>query len=262
MVLDPTICFERDTNQALQINDDKRAKYVPRLPYLSEKYGISLYNWDVAGLLFGARGCLPKFTCNILKSFKIPFYEVQKIDMLDVNPVTRLAPVSPVQPIILHFSDGGHSDGMTCHFDALYEKTQVSNFLFVKLGFDVTPEIKAHWSQIRRTRWPFDRTSSPDPVPREVSVKRLSHVNPKVWRGPILLEEGGDGSIRFGYQGYYRIFQHAHVPCDGLVPAFRQHTHRTGVCDQDHLQSYDGAIASCRNVGDLWATLYIEIALT
>ncbi|KAJ4446921.1 hypothetical protein ANN_13622 [Periplaneta americana] len=27
MVLDPTICFERDTNQALQINDDKRAKY-------------------------------------------------------------------------------------------------------------------------------------------------------------------------------------------------------------------------------------------
>ncbi|KAJ4426724.1 hypothetical protein ANN_26523 [Periplaneta americana] len=31
MVLDPTICFERDTNQALQINDDKRAKYVPCL---------------------------------------------------------------------------------------------------------------------------------------------------------------------------------------------------------------------------------------
>ncbi|KAJ4431271.1 hypothetical protein ANN_19868 [Periplaneta americana] len=56
MVLDPTICFERDTNQALQINDDKRAKYVPCLPYLSEKYGISLYNWDVTGLLFGARG--------------------------------------------------------------------------------------------------------------------------------------------------------------------------------------------------------------
>ncbi|KAJ4432184.1 hypothetical protein ANN_20800 [Periplaneta americana] len=56
MVLDPTICFERDTNQALQMNGDKRAKYVPCLPYLSEKYGISLYNWDVAGLLFGARG--------------------------------------------------------------------------------------------------------------------------------------------------------------------------------------------------------------
>ncbi|KAJ4445966.1 hypothetical protein ANN_12652 [Periplaneta americana] len=62
MVLDPTICFERDTNQALQMNDDKRAEYVPCLPYLSEKYGISLYNWDVADLLFGARGCLPKFT--------------------------------------------------------------------------------------------------------------------------------------------------------------------------------------------------------
>ncbi|KAJ4429195.1 hypothetical protein ANN_26198 [Periplaneta americana] len=28
VVLDPTICFERDTNQALQINDDKRAKYI------------------------------------------------------------------------------------------------------------------------------------------------------------------------------------------------------------------------------------------
>ncbi|KAJ4428011.1 hypothetical protein ANN_24025 [Periplaneta americana] len=37
MVLDSTICFERDTNQALQINDDKRAKYVPRLAYLNEK---------------------------------------------------------------------------------------------------------------------------------------------------------------------------------------------------------------------------------
>ncbi|KAJ4429550.1 hypothetical protein ANN_21719 [Periplaneta americana] len=81
MVLDPTICFERDTNQALQINDDKRGKYVPCLPYLSEKYGISLFNWDVTGLLFGARGCLPKFTCNILKSFQILFYEVQKIVM-------------------------------------------------------------------------------------------------------------------------------------------------------------------------------------
>ncbi|KAJ4438360.1 hypothetical protein ANN_14302 [Periplaneta americana] len=56
MVLDPTICFERDTNQALQINDDKRAKYLPCLPYLSEKYGILLYNWDVTGLLFVARG--------------------------------------------------------------------------------------------------------------------------------------------------------------------------------------------------------------
>ncbi|KAJ4431380.1 hypothetical protein ANN_19977 [Periplaneta americana] len=56
MVLDPTICFERDTNQALEINDDKRAKYLPCLPYLSEKYGISLYNWDATGLLFGARG--------------------------------------------------------------------------------------------------------------------------------------------------------------------------------------------------------------
>ncbi|KAJ4448159.1 hypothetical protein ANN_10172 [Periplaneta americana] len=33
MVLDPTICFERDTNQALQINDDKRAKYVPCLRF-------------------------------------------------------------------------------------------------------------------------------------------------------------------------------------------------------------------------------------
>ncbi|KAJ4442507.1 hypothetical protein ANN_04094 [Periplaneta americana] len=67
MVLDLTICFERDTNQALQINDDKRAKYVPCLPYLSEKYGISLYNWDVTGLLFGAKDCLPKFTFEFLQ---------------------------------------------------------------------------------------------------------------------------------------------------------------------------------------------------
>ncbi|KAJ4450684.1 hypothetical protein ANN_02113 [Periplaneta americana] len=90
MVLDPTICFERDTNQALQINDDKRAKYVPCPPYLSEKYAISLYNWDVTGLLFGARGCLPKFTCNILKSFKIPFYEVPKIVVVITEDVQNV----------------------------------------------------------------------------------------------------------------------------------------------------------------------------
>ncbi|KAJ4443695.1 hypothetical protein ANN_05370 [Periplaneta americana] len=67
MVLDPTICFERDTNQALQINDDKRAKYVPCLPYLSEKYGISLYNWDVTGLLFGAWGFRPVYVIDVYK---------------------------------------------------------------------------------------------------------------------------------------------------------------------------------------------------
>ncbi|KAJ4450405.1 hypothetical protein ANN_01829 [Periplaneta americana] len=79
LVLDPTIRFERNTTQAEEVNFEKKSIYEPCLSFLSEKYKIPINQWIARGLLFGARGILPKFTGDVLKSLKINFYEIQEI---------------------------------------------------------------------------------------------------------------------------------------------------------------------------------------
>ena len=59
LVLDPTICFERDTEQAQDVDLEKKTTYEPWVPFLSEKYNIPPEKWTVQGLLFGSRGSLP-----------------------------------------------------------------------------------------------------------------------------------------------------------------------------------------------------------
>ncbi|KAJ4445242.1 hypothetical protein ANN_07043 [Periplaneta americana] len=109
MVSDPMICFERVTNQALQINNDKRAKYVPYLPYLSQKYGISLFNWDVTGLLFAERGSAniipanPKLTSDlgfIKANFgKLPAY-ITKLETRSIPLHTAVQVTKKVETIL------------------------------------------------------------------------------------------------------------------------------------------------------------------
>ncbi|KAJ4436422.1 hypothetical protein ANN_19055 [Periplaneta americana] len=79
LVLDPTIRFERDALQAQHVDEEKKSIYESCIPYLSEKYNIPTSQWNVSGLLFGARGTLPKFTCDILKALGLRFFEIQKI---------------------------------------------------------------------------------------------------------------------------------------------------------------------------------------
>ncbi|KAJ4450401.1 hypothetical protein ANN_01825 [Periplaneta americana] len=73
LVLDPTIRFERNLNQATEVDTEKKSIYEPCLPYLSQKYNVPLKQWSVIGLLFGSRGSNTKFTWNYLKELHIPF---------------------------------------------------------------------------------------------------------------------------------------------------------------------------------------------
>ncbi|KAJ4427965.1 hypothetical protein ANN_23978 [Periplaneta americana] len=73
LVLDPTIRFERNLNQATEVDIEKKSIYEPCLPYLSQKYNVPLKQWSAIGLLFGSRGSISKFTWNYLKDLHIPF---------------------------------------------------------------------------------------------------------------------------------------------------------------------------------------------
>ncbi|KAJ4432435.1 hypothetical protein ANN_21054 [Periplaneta americana] len=73
LVLDPTIRFERNLNQATEVDIEKKSIYEPCLPYLSQKYNVPFKQWSVIGLLFGSRGSITKFTWNYLKELHIPF---------------------------------------------------------------------------------------------------------------------------------------------------------------------------------------------
>ncbi|KAJ4436182.1 hypothetical protein ANN_18812 [Periplaneta americana] len=79
LVLDPTILFERNLNQATEVDIEKKSIYEPCLPYLSQKYNVPLKQWSVIGLLFGSRGSITKFTWNYLKEIHIPFDHVMSI---------------------------------------------------------------------------------------------------------------------------------------------------------------------------------------
>lgn len=70
-ILDPTIRWEKSMSQAEEINEEKCEHYLQTIPKYKERFP-NIKKWDVIGLFFGARGMIPKFTSNILKSkFKI-----------------------------------------------------------------------------------------------------------------------------------------------------------------------------------------------
>ena len=71
MILDPTVRFKQDIQQAMVVDEEKRAIYLPCIPHLSESYKATDYTWEVYGLLFGARGSSYKYTRDILTKFKV-----------------------------------------------------------------------------------------------------------------------------------------------------------------------------------------------
>ena len=71
-ILDPTIRFERDLQQPGAVNEEKRQHYIPTLGEYRERHP-RVKHWHVFGLMFGARGVVPKFTADVLtKSLKLP----------------------------------------------------------------------------------------------------------------------------------------------------------------------------------------------
>ncbi|KAJ4435502.1 hypothetical protein ANN_18118 [Periplaneta americana] len=85
LVLDPTIRFERNINEATEVDIEKKSIYEPCLPYLSQKYNVPLKQWSVIGLLFGSRCSITKFKWNYLKELHIPFDYVMSILILATN---------------------------------------------------------------------------------------------------------------------------------------------------------------------------------
>lgn len=66
-ILDPTVRFETHAQQPLEVNEEKRAIYVPTTPYYKSKYHLN--DIEVIGLMVGARGTIPSFfakTCRKL----------------------------------------------------------------------------------------------------------------------------------------------------------------------------------------------------
>ena len=79
VILDPTVRFEQDIQQAMVVDEEKRAIYLPCIPHLSESYKATDYTWEVYGLLFGARGSSYKYTRDILTKFKVTKTKIKDI---------------------------------------------------------------------------------------------------------------------------------------------------------------------------------------
>ncbi|KAJ4434850.1 hypothetical protein ANN_23421, partial [Periplaneta americana] len=66
MIIDPTITFESYKGQPEDVHEEKRAIYVPTIPYYKDKY--QLHDISVTGLMFGARGTIPNFSSKFCKT--------------------------------------------------------------------------------------------------------------------------------------------------------------------------------------------------
>ncbi|KAJ4449292.1 hypothetical protein ANN_00690 [Periplaneta americana] len=55
LILEPTVRFEKDDQQANNVNDEKKSIYNPCIPHFSERYKMNINTWEVKGLLFGSR---------------------------------------------------------------------------------------------------------------------------------------------------------------------------------------------------------------
>ncbi|KAJ4440180.1 hypothetical protein ANN_08318 [Periplaneta americana] len=69
VILDPTIRFEIHEQQPQEVCREKQVIYEPCCQHLGAQYHIT--HWTVFGLMFGARGTIPRKTLNQLKQYKI-----------------------------------------------------------------------------------------------------------------------------------------------------------------------------------------------
>ena len=58
--------FENGSNQALDVDREKREIYEPCIKDLANRFQMDCQKFKVVGLLFGARGSIPTFTYNAL----------------------------------------------------------------------------------------------------------------------------------------------------------------------------------------------------
>lgn len=71
--------MEQDNQQAVRVDEEKKAIYQPCIPHFSERYNLNAKAWVVKGLLFGARGTAFKHVVAILKELGITENVVEDI---------------------------------------------------------------------------------------------------------------------------------------------------------------------------------------
>ena len=69
VLLDPTIRFEINEQQPLEVCREKQNIYEPCCDHLGKQYNIR--TWKVIGLMFGARRTISRNTLEILKNLKV-----------------------------------------------------------------------------------------------------------------------------------------------------------------------------------------------
>ncbi|KAJ4426808.1 hypothetical protein ANN_26607 [Periplaneta americana] len=81
IIIDHTVRFETAVEQPVAVHEEKKTIYDPTIQYFRDYYHIQ-GQIEIFGLLFGARGTIPKFSVECFKSFGIPL-NILKIIAID-----------------------------------------------------------------------------------------------------------------------------------------------------------------------------------
>ncbi|KAJ4445153.1 hypothetical protein ANN_06954 [Periplaneta americana] len=82
IIIDPTVRFETAVEQTVAVHEENKTIYDPTIQCFRDYYHIQ-GQIEVFGLLFGARGTIPKFSVECFNSFGIPL-NILKIIAIDV----------------------------------------------------------------------------------------------------------------------------------------------------------------------------------
>ncbi|KAJ4440440.1 hypothetical protein ANN_08581 [Periplaneta americana] len=88
MIIDPTIRFETYKGQPEDVHEEKRAIYVPTIPYYKDKY--QLHDISVTGLMFGARGTIPNFSSQFCKTLGLHKSFLNELALLIIRESVKL----------------------------------------------------------------------------------------------------------------------------------------------------------------------------
>lgn len=69
-IIDPTVRMECDSNQPINVHNEKCLIYEPTIPYYKSKYNLTSIR--IFGLLIGARGTIPKQFVEFCREFGLP----------------------------------------------------------------------------------------------------------------------------------------------------------------------------------------------
>jgi len=82
-IIDPTVIFEKTTDQPDKAHENKCAIYNPCIPFFKDKYSIK--NIEVIGLMIGARGTVPLKFQEFCGRFNLPKSLIEDVAVATVK---------------------------------------------------------------------------------------------------------------------------------------------------------------------------------